>query len=85
MLFILSIDHKHYLAGVARNVEVDPIPKGETKTLAATNTQFRLQINGAINLSTMQIFTSEYETINIELIISFCIFELNLQVSILTK
>ncbi len=48
------------------------IPRGETKTLAATNTQFRLHLNGAINLNTMQIFTREYEAINAESIISFC-------------
>jgi len=39
------------------------IPKGETKTLPTTNTQFRLHLNGAINLNTMDIFTREYDTI----------------------
>ncbi len=48
------------------------MPKGETKTLATTNTQYRLHLNGAINLSSMQIITREYETINAQSIISFC-------------
>ena len=48
------------------------MPKGETKTLATTNTQFRLHLNGAIDLSSMQIFTREYETIDAQSIISFC-------------
>jgi transposase len=47
------------------------IPKGETKTLPTTNTQFRLHLNGAINLNTMGIFTREYETIDAASIISF--------------
>lgn len=47
------------------------IPKGETKTLPTTNTQFRLHLNGAINLSSMQVFTREYNTIDGAAIISF--------------
>jgi transposase len=47
------------------------IPKGETKTLPTTNTQFRLHLNGAINLNTMDIFTREYDTIDAKSIISF--------------
>lgn len=47
------------------------IPKGETKTLPTTNTQFRLHLNGAINLDTMNIFTREYDTIDAQSIISF--------------
>ena len=47
------------------------IPKGETKTLPTTNTQFRLHLNGAINLNTMNIFTREYDTIDAVSIISF--------------
>jgi transposase len=47
------------------------IPKGETKTLPTTNTQFRLHLNGAIDLNTMNIFTREYDTINAQSIISF--------------
>jgi len=48
------------------------IPKGETKTLATTNTQYRLHLNGAVDLTSMQIITREYETINAQSIISFC-------------
>jgi hypothetical protein len=48
------------------------MPKGETKTLAATNTQYRLHLNGAIDLNTMQIITREYPTIDALSIISFC-------------
>ena len=48
------------------------MPKGETKTLAATNTQYRLHLNGAIDLNTMQIVTREYPTIDALSIISFC-------------
>ena len=48
------------------------MPKGETKTLAATNTQFRLHLNGAIDLKSMQIVTREYQTIDAQSIISFC-------------
>jgi transposase len=48
------------------------MPKGETKTLATTNTQYRLHLNGAIDLTSMQIITREYETINAQSIISFC-------------
>jgi transposase len=48
------------------------MPKGETKTLAATNTQFRLHLNGAIDLNSMQIITREYQTIDAQSIISFC-------------
>ncbi len=47
------------------------MPKGETKTLPTTNTQFRLHLNGAINLNTMNIFTREYDTIDALSIISF--------------
>lgn len=47
------------------------IPKGETKTLATTNTQFRLHLNGAIELNSMNIFTREYKTIDAQAIISF--------------
>ena len=47
------------------------IAKGETKTLPTTNTQFRLHLNGAINLNTMRIFTKEYDTIDAQSIISF--------------
>lgn len=47
------------------------IPKGETKTLPTTNTQFRLHLNGAIDLNTMSIFTREYDTIDAQSIISF--------------
>lgn len=47
------------------------IPKGETKTLPTTNTQFRLHLNGAIDLNTMDIFTKEYSTIDAVSIISF--------------
>ena len=47
------------------------IPKRETKTLPTTNTQFRLHLNGAINLNTMDIFTREYTTIDAVSIISF--------------
>lgn len=47
------------------------IPKGETKTLPTTNMQFRLHLNGAINLNTMDIFTREYDTIDAISIISF--------------
>lgn len=47
------------------------MPKGEVKTLATTNAQFRLHLNGAINLQTMDIFTREYESINSAAIISF--------------
>jgi transposase len=47
------------------------IPKGEVKTLATTNTQFRMHINGAIELNTMNVFTKEYKVINGESIISF--------------
>ena len=47
------------------------IPQGETKTLPTTNTQFRLHLNGAINLNTMNIFTREYDTIDAVSIISF--------------
>lgn len=47
------------------------MPKGEIKTLATTNTQYRLHLNGAIDLQTMDIFTREYDTINAESIISF--------------
>ena len=34
------------------------MPKVETKTTAATNTQFRLHLNGAIDLNSMQITMS---------------------------
>jgi transposase len=47
------------------------IPKGETKTLPTTNTQFRLHLNGAINLNTMNVFTREYDTIDAVSVISF--------------
>ena len=47
------------------------MPKGETKTLATTNTQYRLHLNGVIDLQTMDIFTREYDTINAKSIISF--------------
>ncbi len=47
------------------------IPKGETKTLPTTNTQFRLHFNGSINLNTMEIFTKEYDTIDAQSVISF--------------
>jgi transposase len=47
------------------------IPKGETKTLPTTNTQFRLHLNGAIELNSMSIFIEEYSTINAESVISF--------------
>jgi transposase len=47
------------------------IPKGETKTLPTTNTQFRLHLNGAINLDTMDIFTREYDTIDAVSVVSF--------------
>ncbi len=47
------------------------LPKGETKTLATTNAQFRLHLNGAIDLQSMDIFTGEYPTINAQSIISF--------------
>lgn len=47
------------------------IPKGETKTLPMTNTQFRMHLNGAINLNTMDIFTREYDTIDGQSVISF--------------
>ncbi len=47
------------------------ISKGETKTLPTTNTQFRLHLNGAINLSSMQVFTREYDTIDGAAVISF--------------
>ena len=47
------------------------IPKGETKTLAMTNKQFRLHLNGVIELDTMNIFTREYETIDAVSIVSF--------------
>lgn len=47
------------------------IPKGETKILPTTNTQFRLHLNGAINLNTMDIFTRDYDSINAVSIISF--------------
>jgi transposase len=48
------------------------MPKDETKTLAATNTQYSLHLNGAIGLSSMQIVTREYPTIDAQSIISFC-------------
>jgi len=47
------------------------IPKGETKTLGTTNRQFRLHLNGALELNSMQIFTREYETIDGDSILSF--------------
>jgi transposase len=47
------------------------MPKGEIKTLATTNTQFRLHLNGAIDLQNMDIFIREYDTINGASIISF--------------
>jgi transposase len=47
------------------------IPKGETKTLPTTNKQFRLHLNGAINLDTMDIFTKEYDTIDAASVVSF--------------
>jgi len=47
------------------------MPKAEVKTLATTNAQFRLHLNGAIDLQTMDIFTREYDTINGASIISF--------------
>lgn len=47
------------------------MPKGETKTLATTNTQYRLHLNGVIDLQTMDVFTREYDAINAESIISF--------------
>ena len=48
------------------------MPKGETKTLATTNAQFRLHLNDAIDLSSMQIVTREYKTIDSESIVLFC-------------
>lgn len=47
------------------------MPKGETKTLPTTNKQYRLHINGAIELSSRNTFIEEYETINAQSIISF--------------
>jgi transposase len=47
------------------------IKKGEIKTLSTTNKQFRLHLNGAIELSTLTTFIEEYETINAASIISF--------------
>ena len=46
------------------------LPKGETKTLATTNTQYRLHLNGAISLNSMEIITREYETIDAQSILS---------------
>lgn len=48
------------------------MPKGETKTLATTNTQFKLHLNGTIDLNSMQIVMREYQTIDAQSIISFC-------------
>lgn len=45
------------------------IQKGVTKTLATTNTQFRLHINGILELGTNKAFVQEYETINASSII----------------
>ena len=47
------------------------VAKGEVKTLGTTAKQFRLHINGAINLQTHKVFTQEYETIDSQSIISF--------------
>lgn len=47
------------------------IKKGEIKTLPTTNKQFRLHMNGAVELSTLTTFVEEYATINAESIISF--------------
>lgn len=47
------------------------IPKKEIKTIGTTAKQYRLHINGAINLQNHQVFTQEYETIDSQSIISF--------------
>lgn len=47
------------------------ISRGETKTLPTTNTQYRLHLNGAIDLNSMNVFTKEYDTIDAQSVISF--------------
>lgn len=47
------------------------IKKGEIKTLATTNKQFRLHLNGAVELSTLTTFVEEYTTIDAQSIICF--------------
>jgi transposase len=47
------------------------IKKGEIKTLPTTNKQFRLHLNGALELSTLTTFVEEYATIDAESIICF--------------
>jgi hypothetical protein len=47
------------------------IPKGVTKTLPATSKQFRLHINGVIDIFSKQVFIQEYDTINALNVIDF--------------
>jgi transposase len=47
------------------------IKKGETKTLATTNKQFRLHFIGAIALTNMRVVAREYETVNAENMVKF--------------
>jgi len=47
------------------------ILKDEVKTLGTTANQHRLHINGAIDVSTSEVFTQEYTTINSQSIIAF--------------
>lgn len=47
------------------------IPKGETKTISTTNKQFRVHINGTIELNSLNIFTKKYQTIDASSVINF--------------
>lgn len=47
------------------------IPKGEVKTIASTNKQFRLHFNGVIDLFSMKPLVQEYSTINATNVIEF--------------
>ena len=47
------------------------IPRGTTKTISTTNKQFRLHLNGTIDIFSKETFIQEYGTINGENVIEF--------------